>query len=428
MLPVSENTLPMANRFTVYQTLVVGLLALMQFSVVAGHWLFASVGLIIMPALAISPAEFGMVVAAYGISAGLAGLLTLGFLDRFDRKTLLLVLFSGHVAATLWCGLAGTFATLLAGRVTAGVFGGVLSSSIIAIAADYFRRGLHSRVMAVILAASAGSQALGLPAGLYLSSRLSWHAPFFVLAAIGAVGVLVLSLWLQPLAGRSLGWTASPLPDLRLVIREPQNAWAIMVTALLTLFEFLLIPLGTFFAVNNFGVPEGAQAAIYLVVGFASLLSGGVAWHATRSAGIWPVFLTGHALTSAAMLIYTSLDDASLATVLLLNILIFAGISARSVSLQAIMAFLPEGSSRRATFNAVIGAVQHLAAGVAGLVVGGLVASGTHGEVLRFDLLGHALAAVALLVTGLVWKMHAAMARRADGAGSNCDTRKETTH
>src|SRR5438876_12411323 len=45
--------------------------------------------------LGISPQEFALVVGAYGFSAALGGLLAAGFIDRFDRKTALLLLYAG---------------------------------------------------------------------------------------------------------------------------------------------------------------------------------------------------------------------------------------------------------------------------------------------------------------------------------------------
>lgn len=63
-------------------------------------------------------------VSAYAFSAGLSGLLTAGFADRFDRKKLLLFFYGGFVIGTLWCGLAASFETLLLARVVTGIFAG----------------------------------------------------------------------------------------------------------------------------------------------------------------------------------------------------------------------------------------------------------------------------------------------------------------
>src|SRR6266404_4981714 len=53
--------------------------------------------------LSISPRQFALVVSSYGFSASNAGLLAAFFIDRFDRKSGLLVLFAGLTAGTFLC-------------------------------------------------------------------------------------------------------------------------------------------------------------------------------------------------------------------------------------------------------------------------------------------------------------------------------------
>src|SRR4051812_505430 len=101
------------SAFTTYQKVVMGMLAFLQFAVILDFMLMSPLGALIIPSLAISPRQFGVVVSAYAFSAGVSGLLTAGFADRFDRKKLLLFFFTGFLLGTLWCGLAQRFETLL---------------------------------------------------------------------------------------------------------------------------------------------------------------------------------------------------------------------------------------------------------------------------------------------------------------------------
>ena len=76
-----------------------------------------------MPALDISPRQFGMVVSAYALAAGVASFAAAGYADRFDRKKLLLFFYAGFMLGTLLCGLAGSFEVLLGARIVTGLFG-----------------------------------------------------------------------------------------------------------------------------------------------------------------------------------------------------------------------------------------------------------------------------------------------------------------
>lgn len=170
-----------AKPFTPYQKFVVASLAFLQFAVILDFMIVAPLGALVMPALGMSPTDFGLIVSAYAFSAGASGLLVAGFADRYDRKKLLLFFYTGFVLGTLWCGLAGSFHALLAARIVTGIFGGVIGSVVMAIATDLFEPDQRGRVIGFIQTAFAASQILGLPAGIYLSNHWDWHAPFLVM-------------------------------------------------------------------------------------------------------------------------------------------------------------------------------------------------------------------------------------------------------
>src|SRR5690349_3065608 len=126
----------MTAAFTRYQKFVVAALAFLQFTIVLDFMILSPLGALLLQDLHISTAQFGLVVSGYAFSAGLSGLLTAGFADRFDRKKLLLFFYVGFVAGTFFCGIAPSYYTLLAARIVTGLFGGVIGSISMAIAAD----------------------------------------------------------------------------------------------------------------------------------------------------------------------------------------------------------------------------------------------------------------------------------------------------
>jgi predicted MFS family arabinose efflux permease len=93
--------------------------------------------------MGLTTSQFGFAVSAYAFSAGISGLLTAGFADRFDRKKLLLFFYIGFIVGTLFCGLATSYFMLIAARIITGLFGGVIGSVSMAITADLFP--LHQR-------------------------------------------------------------------------------------------------------------------------------------------------------------------------------------------------------------------------------------------------------------------------------------------
>src|ERR1700744_4047287 len=149
--------------FSSYQSRLVALLALVQFTVILDFIIMSPLGAILMPALNITAAQFGVAVSAYAFSAGISGVLAAGFADRFDRKRLLLFFYAGFMAGTLLCAAAPNYHLLLLGRIVTGLFGGVVGSVVLAITADVFDLSLRGRVMGFVQTAFAASQVLGVP-------------------------------------------------------------------------------------------------------------------------------------------------------------------------------------------------------------------------------------------------------------------------
>src|ERR1700736_5024463 len=129
--PIDERQEP-SRGFSRYQSLLVALLAFVQFTIILDFMIMSPLGAIIIPALSITAAQFGVAVSAYAFSAGISGILAAGFADRFDRKRLLLFFYLGFTAGTALCALAPNYHVLLTGRIVAGLFGGVMGSIVFA--------------------------------------------------------------------------------------------------------------------------------------------------------------------------------------------------------------------------------------------------------------------------------------------------------
>ena len=163
---MDTKTTTIENKFTSYQALVIVLLALTQFTVVLDFMVMSPLGDMLMKSMELTTSQFGFAVSGYAFSAGISGLLTAGFADRFDRKKLLLFFYVGFIAGTLFCGLATTYFMLLAARIITGLFGGVIGSISMAIVADIFPLQQRGRAMGFMQMGFGASQVLGIPISL----------------------------------------------------------------------------------------------------------------------------------------------------------------------------------------------------------------------------------------------------------------------
>lgn len=405
MNPTLPDAAAAPASFTPYQKFVAALLAFLQFAVILDFMVMSPLGAMIMPALSITPGQFGMVVSAYAFSAGISGLLTAGFADRYDRKKLLLFFYGGFVLATLWCGLAPTFELLLAARIVTGIFGGVIGSIVMAIATDLYAPQLRGRVMGIIQTAFAASQVMGLPAALYLSNHFDWHAPFLALVVFGTLGGAIIAWRMQPVADHlNKPQEKTAFAHLLHTLTEPRYLTAFATTALLSTGGFMLMPFSSAFAVNNLGIPLERLPTIYLITGLFTIFVGPLVGKAADAIGKLPVFMAGSALTILMVLIYTHLEMVPFWVVVVINVVLFIGIFSRMIPFQAMVSSVPEVTQRGA-FSAISSSTQSLSGGVASLVSGHIVALGADGKLHNFTTVGYVVVTTTLISIFLVWKV-----------------------
>src|SRR3984957_4998329 len=190
--------------FSRYQKFAIFVLAVTQFTVILDFMVMSPLGDILMKSLDIKPAHFGFAVSAYAFSAGVSGLLTAGFADKFDRKKLLLFFYTGFIAGTLLCGIAHTYPLLLAARIITGLFGGVIGSISMAIITDLFALQQRGRVLGFVQMGFGASQVLGVPIGLFLANNWGWEIPFFLTALLAGIIALTIIARLKPVTAHLL--------------------------------------------------------------------------------------------------------------------------------------------------------------------------------------------------------------------------------
>lgn len=393
--------------FTRYQAFVVALVAFLNFTVILDFMILSPLGAMLLDKLHITTEQFGHVVSGYAFSAGASGLLAAGFADRFDRKRLLLFFYVGFIAGTLLCGLATSYEFLLAARIVTGIFGGVMGSIGMAIITDIFQPSQRGRVMGFVQTAFSASQILGLPLGLYLANKFNWHAPFLMIVAVGLLAGVVIAVGLKPVDTHLKAGTkrVSPFKHLVKTAVRPEYMVGFSATILLATGGFMLMPFGTTYLVNNIHIGMEKLPTLYLVTGISSMIFGPILGRLADSAGRYRVFAAGSILTIAMVVYYTRLGVSPLWWVIILNVALFAGITARMVSSMAMTSTLPEMTDRGA-YMSIASSLQQLAGGVAAFVAGLIVhQNASTGALEHYPTLGLLVAATTVLTMLLMLKV-----------------------
>ena len=150
-------------------------LATVQFTHIVDFMVIMPLGPQFMRLFDMGPREFGLLISSYTFAAAVSGFVAAFWIDRFDRKGALLPLYAGFIVATALCGLAPTYGLLVATRVGAGLFGGVMSGLVFTIIADLVPYGRRARATALVATSFSLAAVAGVPLALWLAARWGWR-------------------------------------------------------------------------------------------------------------------------------------------------------------------------------------------------------------------------------------------------------------
>jgi len=378
-----------AGTFTGYQRVLIALLALLQFTLVLDFMIIAPLGALVMPVLRLTPSQFGLVVSAYAFSAGLSGILTAGFADRFDRRKLLLVFYAGFAAGTLLCALASGYPMLLVARLVTGLFAGVVGSVAFAIIADLFSFEQRGSVMGFIQTAFGISAVLGVPAGLMLGAHYSWNSPFYLMVAVSLIVFAFILVRMQPVSGHlKYRVEHSAWHHLRHTLSNRWYLQGFLTTCLLSIGGFTLVPFMSAFVVNNVGVPVSRLPLVYIFVGACSVIAGPIIGRVSDVFGKYRVFAASCALAIVTVLIYTHLGPTPLWLLIPIMGTLQVAVFSRIITSSALVSAIPSPADRGA-YMAIASSAQQVAGGVAASIAGYVVVPTPQGALLHYDALGY---------------------------------------
>jgi predicted MFS family arabinose efflux permease len=408
-----NSSLPTKTKFTSYQILVIILLAITQFTVVLDFMVMSPLGDILMKSMNLSTKQFGFAVSSYAFSAGISGLLTAGFADRFDRKKLLQFFYIGFILGTLFCGLSTSYPMLIAARIVTGLFGGVIGSISLAIVADLFLTNQRGRVMGFMQMGFGASQVLGIPISLYLANVWNWQAPFLMIVGLAIiVWILILTIMKPVNEHLKLKTEHNPIKHLWHTLEQKDYRVGFLSTALLSLGGFMMMPWGSAFAVNNLHVTQAQLPILFMVAGVATLIIMPLIGKLSDKIDKFKLFAMASAWMIIVVLIYTNLTPVPFWFIMLMNIFMMIGIMSRMVPSMALTASLPKMEDRGA-FMSINSSLQQMAGGVAA-AIGGLIVVQKNklSPIEHYDTLGILITIVLLFAIYMVYRVSKIVKRR----------------
>lgn len=404
------------------------ILAAVQFSHIIDFMIVMPLGKTIMQEFSISPGQFSWVVSAYAGAALTGNLVSTAFIDRFDRRSALLVLFAGFTVGTLACAFAPNYGLLLLFRSLTGVFGGTLGALVLAIVGDVIPLERRASAMGWVMTAFSAASVIGVPSGIWIASRYGWHAPFLATAGIAAVFWVLASQFVPSLRGHLQEEGAGPQvqsgggngpgggaitealeqsnlpprhdavgvqswqrktvePFVRIFSDANQRA-ALLFTASLMLGHFTIIPFIAPYFQINLEFTDNQISLVYLIGGTLTVVLLPLFGKLADRFGRMLIFTLASVFALGSIYAITNLDTESVIIGLLASSSFFVVASGRNVPATTMITSVVRPENR-GSFMSIRQSVNELALFLSTVVAGFIITENAGGKLDGYHLLGY---------------------------------------
>jgi predicted MFS family arabinose efflux permease len=388
---------------TKHERRLLWLLALTQFTIIMDFMVMMPLGPQIMRSFSITPTAFATAVSAYSWCSGLSGLFAATYIDRFDRRRLLLTVYALFALSNLACALADSFPLLLVARAFAGITGGVLGSVIMAIVGDVVPVQRRGAATGTIMTAFSLAAIAGVPAGVMLGAHFNWAAPFFLLVVL-SVMIWFAGLQLVPSLAEHLSRKQPALnevlPDLWRLLTNPRHLNAFALTFMMMVAHMLVIPFISPVLVANHGVAPAQLSWLYMAGGAATFFTSRRVGRLADRFGTRRVYRIAVVLSFLPVLFVTHLPALPFYAMVMFFPFFMVLLSARMVPMQALLTTVPE-ASRRGAFLSANSALQAVGTGCGAWIGGLMLSSSPAGQIVGYGTVGWVAVAVAMV--GVFW-------------------------
>jgi len=347
--------------------------------------------------------QFSHLISVYALAAFFSGLAAVFLIDKYNRKTTLLFLFTGFWIAASGCSIVGSYEQLLLFRFIAGAFGGVIGAVALAIVSDLYTFKERGAAIGLLMAGFSAAAALGVPVGLLIADLLSWRATFLFVGIMGVIFTIL--IWIKfPLLeiNKEKHKLKKLYGPLKLIFTSPNQLKALGAAFVLILGHFLIIPFIAPFMIRNVGFDMLEISYLYFAGGLLTVFSTPVIGKITDRIGPLRSTFSFMLFSFIPVVLLTQMPKTSFIYGLLIIILFYVLGSGRMIGPQTIITAAAPPETRGA-FMSLKSSLQQLAIAFAGFISGLVVFTDGPDELfVNYNYLGYLSIFICLLALGLI--------------------------
>lgn len=224
--------------------------------------------------------EIGIAATVFALSVMVFTLPLTLLTTRFVRRWVIVGAVTLFTVGALVGATADTFTQLLVSRGITGAAHALFWAVVTPAAAGMFPLARRGKSVARLMLGASAAGVIGLPAETWLGQNVGWHAPFWVLAAGGALLAVTIAVLMPSFRTQQSTLVKGEFPSLKRFARI--MGVTSLSTCAMTLSWTFFAPLAT----ERYGFVDGAVPVLMVVGGASGVIT---TWFIARYLDRWPV-------------------------------------------------------------------------------------------------------------------------------------------
>ncbi len=394
------------KNFSKKELVLLFTLAGIQFTHVLDFMIMMPLGPVFEKVFAVDTQHHSWLVASYSISAFVSAMISSMFIDRYDRKKVQLLVYTGFIIGTLACALSPGYWIFLIARIFTGFFGGIASAVLNSIVGDAIPNERRATAMGIVMSAFSVASVVGVPLGLFLTDIYSWHAAFYLIVGIACVLWVVAFVNVPSMTGHfsTSNQKKSAFDAIGSIAADRNQIKALLLTVMLMFGHFTLVPTISPFLVDNDILDKEHLKYMYLIGGLLTIVSSPLVGRLADKHSRAKIFTILSCCALFPIIALTNLIPIPFVYVMIVTGTFFVFASGRMIPMGAIVTstVLPQ---HRGGFMSINSALQQLAAGVAAVLAGFIIKNDAHGHILNYNYVGYVSAFFSIVCIWLIYKI-----------------------